>query len=114
MFVTTRLGGKLLLTLVICFVAHMCEVCSAQLILRHVTQHELQVRAGYFDASTDLYMGGVPTHEYVHRYDDCNCTQTIAGNKTYCTYWHITQSASGGSVTDGECKCTSFNAQNNT
>ena len=91
------------------------QECSAQqeFILRHVSNQELMIRAGYFDASTGFYMGGVPNADFVHRFDDNDCQQTTAGNKSYCSYWHITQSG-GGSSSDGDCKCTRGSTPNNT
>ena len=88
--------------------------CDAQLglIERHVSDRELQIRAGYFDTN-GIYMGGAPEVGSVKRFDDNDCQQTASGNKTYCSYWRITQNG-GGSSSDGNCKCTRGNAPNNT
>ena len=105
---------RILLTFLL-MLALVVALCAAQqdLIQRHVSNRELQTRAGYFDASTGFYMGGVPDIGCVHRFDDNDCQRTTAGNKTYCSYWHITQSG-GGSSSDGNCKCTQGSVPNNT
>jgi hypothetical protein len=80
-------------------------------ITSHVSDRQMFERAGYYN-ELGMYMGGVPEHEAKRQTDDNRCRRTITGNRTYCSYWDITQTGSN-SPTDGSCKCTRGALPNN-
>lgn len=73
-------------------------------ISRHVSDKELYTRAGYFTAA-GVYMGGVPEHLAKRGFDDNDCQERTTGNRSYCSFWRITQTGSSDEDSEGSCKC---------